>query len=148
MLFIKALKEIPFRAETGANIINIQRGSSSITIPSGDVHVYPHDQLLAVGTTEQIGLLRNMLAESATGSEAPQDTEFEVIPITLDENSYLTGKTLRNTGMRNYRCMVISVLSGTEFFTNPKPDYEFKTGDVVWIAGETSSCEWLGGSKE
>ena len=144
----KALKEIPFRAETGANIIKIQRGSSSITIPSGDVHVYPHDQLLAVGTTEQIGLLRNMLAESATGPETPQDTEFEVIPITLDEDSSLTGKTLRNTGMRNYRCMVISVLSGTEFFTNPKPDYEFKTGDVVWIAGETSSCEWLGGSKE
>ena len=44
--------------------------------------------------------------------------------------------------------MVISVLSGGEFHTNPKPDYEFKTGDVVWIAGETSSCEWLAGSKQ
>ena len=144
----KALKEIPFRAETGANIIKIQRGSQNITIPSGDVRVYPHDKLLAVGTTEQIGNLRKMLAESAVGPEAPQDTDFEVIPITLDEGSYLTGKTLRNTRMRNYRCMVISVLSGGEFHTNPKPDYEFKTGDVVWIAGETSSCEWLAGSKE
>jgi K+/H+ antiporter YhaU regulatory subunit KhtT len=43
--------------------------------------------------------------------------------------------------------MVISVLSEGEFHTNPKPDYVFKPGDVVWIAGETSSCEWLGGSK-
>lgn len=34
------------------------------------------------------------------------------------------------------------------FHTNPRPDYEFKSGDVVRIAGETSSCEWLGGSKE
>jgi CPA2 family monovalent cation:H+ antiporter-2 len=144
----KALKEIPVRAETGSNIIKIQRGSQDITIPSGDVRVYPHDKLLAVGTTEQIGNLRKMLAESAVGPEAPQDTDFEVIPITLDAGSYLTGKTLRNTGMRNYRCMVISVLSGGEFHTNPKPDYEFKTGDVVWIAGETSSCEWLAGSKE
>ena len=25
---------------------------------------------------------------------------------------------------------------------------ELKSGDVVWIAGETSSCEWLGGSKD
>ncbi|MBO4844538.1 MAG: cation:proton antiporter [Bacteroidales bacterium] len=144
----KALKEIPFRAETGANIIKIQRGSQSITIPSGDVHVYPHDQLLAVGTTEQIGRLRTMLAEAALGPEAPQDAEFEVIPITLEEDSYLTGKTLRGTNMRDYRCMVISVLTGGEFHTNPKPDYVFRPGDVVWIAGETSSCEWLGGSKE
>ena len=144
----KALREIPFRAETGANIIKIQRGSQSITIPSGDIHVYPHDKLLAVGTTEQIGSLRTMLAESAVTPGAEQDQEFEVIPITLDEDSYLTGKTLRGTSMRDYRCMVISVLSGTEFHTNPKPDYVFKKGDVVWIAGETSSCEWLGGSKE
>ena len=112
------------------------------------MHVYPHDQLLAVGTTEQIGRLRTMLAEAALGPEAPQDAEFEVIPITLEEDSYLTGKTLRGTNMRDYRCMVISVLTGGEFHTNPKPDYVFRPGDVVWIAGETSSCEWLGGSKE
>ena len=46
--------------------------------------------------------------------------------------------------MRDYHCMVISVLHGSEFHTNPKPDYTFEAGDVVWIAGETSSCEWLG----
>ena len=44
--------------------------------------------------------------------------------------------------------MVISVLHNGEFITNPKPDYKFGTGDVVWIAGETSSLAWLGGSKE
>ena len=89
-----------------------------------------------------------MLAESAAASTEGQEQEFEVIPITLDENSYLTGKTLRGTNMRDYRCMVISVLSEDGFHTNPRPDYEFKSGDVVWIAGETSSCEWLGGSKD
>ena len=144
----KALREIPFRAETGANLIKIQRGSQSITIPSGDVCIYPHDRLLAVGTTDQIARLRTMLAESAAAPAEGQEQEFEVIPITLDENSYLTGKTLRGTNMRDYRCMVISVLNESGFHTNPRPDYEFKSGDVVWIAGETSSCEWLGGSKE
>ena len=143
----KALKEIPFRAETGANIIKIERGSQSITIPSGDVPVFPHDRLLAVGTTVQIDRLRTMLSESSVHEKAP-DAEFEVVPITLDEDSYLTGKTLRSTNMRDYHCMVISVLHGSDFHTNPKPDYKFEAGDVVWIAGETSSCEWLGGSKE
>ena len=144
----KALRDIPFRAESGANLIKIQRGSQAITIPSGEVCIYPHDRLLAVGTTEQIGRLRTMLAESVAAPAAAADTEFEVIPVTLEAGSYLTGKTLRNTNMRDYHCMVISVLNETGFHTNPRPDYEFKAGDVVWIAGETSSCEWLGGSKE
>ena len=144
----RPLKEIPFRAETGANIIKIERGSQSITIPSGDVPVFPHDRLLAVGTTEQIGRLRTMLAETNTRLAEVQDTEFDVVPITLEPDSYLTGQTLRSTHMRDYHCMVISVLHGSDFNTNPKPDYRFEAGDVVWIAGETSSLDWLGGGKE
>ena len=144
----QALRDIPFRAETGANIIKIERGSRSLTIPAGDVCIYPHDRLLAVGTTEQIERLRTMLSESAAALKEEQQNEFEVVPITLSDDSYLTGKTLRGTNMRDYHCMVISVLNDSGFHTNPRPDYEFKSGDVVWIAGETSSCEWLGGSKE
>ena len=144
----KALREIPFRAETGANIIKIQRGSHNINIPSGDVQVFPNDRLLAVGTTEQIDRLRLMLESSAVSAGLKDAPEFEVMNVTLTEDSYLTGQTLRGTNMRDYRCMVISVLHGGEFITNPRPDYKFEAGDVVWIAGETSSCRWLLGGKE
>ena len=143
------LKDVPFRAETGANIIKIQRGSRSINIPSGNEQIFPYDHLLAVGTTVQINQLRSML-EAATAPAGAQesDPEFEVMSISLKEDSYLTGQTLRATNLRDYRCMVISVLHEGEFITNPKPDFKFGTGDVVWIAGETSSLVWLGGSKE
>ena len=144
----KALRDIPFRAETGANIIKIQRGTQSINIPSGEVQVFPYDSLLAVGTTEQIERLRTMLEASAVQAAPGSAPEFEVQTFTLTDDSYLTGQTLRSTNMRDYRCMVISVLHGSQFITNPRPDYKFETGDVVWIAGETSSCRWLGGSKE
>ena len=144
----RQLRDIPFRAETGANLIKIQRGSQSITIPSGNVQIFPYDKLLAVGTTKQIEALRKMLSESSSQPETPAEQDFEVVPVTLTEDSYLTGQTLRGTNMRDYRCMVISVLHEGEFITNPKPDYRFEAGDIVWIAGETGSCEWLGGSKE
>jgi CPA2 family monovalent cation:H+ antiporter-2 len=144
----KALREIPFRAETGANIIKIQRGTQSINIPSGEELVFPYDSLLAVGTTEQIERLREMLEAYVLLSSQGTGQEFEVTSFTLTDNSYLTGQTLRGTNMRDYRCMVISVLHGSQFITNPRPDYKFETGDVVWIAGETSSCRWLGGAKE
>jgi K+/H+ antiporter YhaU regulatory subunit KhtT len=45
--------------------------------------------------------------------------------------------------MREYPCMVISVLHDGKFITNPGPDYVFQEGDSVWVAGEISSCEWI-----
>ena len=136
------LKDIPFRAETGANLIKIQRGSQSITIPSGDVRIFPYDKLLAVGSSTQIDALRAMLSQSDTQSSPLAEQEFEVAPVTLDEDSFLSGKVLREINMRQYRCMVISVLHEGEFITNPKPDYRFGAGDIVWIAGETSALPY------
>ena len=138
----KPLKDIPFRAETGANLVKIRRGNQSITIPSGEVRIYPYDKLLAVGSSDQIDALRAMLSRSNTAQTAAGDLEFEVVSLTLETDSFLTGKTLRNVNMRQYRCMVISVLHNGEFITNPEPDFQFGVGDVVWIAGETSSLPY------
>ena len=138
----KQLKEIPFRAETGANLIKIQRGSQSITIPSGDMRIFPYDKLLAVGTTTQIDALRAMLSQSDAQPTPLTEQGFEVIPVTLSEDSFLCGKVLHEVNMRQYRCMVISVLHDGEFITNPKPDYRFGAGDIVWIAGETGALPY------
>ena len=139
------MKDIPFRTETGANIIKIQRGSRNILIPDGNTVIYPEDTLVAVGTTAQIAALRGLIANSVSTEEAVQDDSFEVVQVTLRDDSYLTGTTLRDTSMREYHCMVISVLRDGEFITNPRPDLRFQSGDIVWIAGETASCEWLKG---
>lgn len=136
------MKEIPFRSESGANIIKIQRGSKNIVIPGGDVVIYPNDRLLAVGSTEQLRNLRRMINLSL---EIPQETEqeFNVVPITLGADSYLTGSTLRDVSLRDYGCMVVSVLRGDEIITNPRPDFHFAERDTVWIAGDTSSLDWI-----
>jgi len=145
VLIGKKLRDVPFRSDTGANIIKIQRGTRNITIPSGEEFIFPGDRLIAVGTSEQLEKLRLMVESSV--EKAPAEgagAEFEVVPVTLGPDSYLTGKTLREIGMRDYRCMVVSVLRGEDILTNPKPDFRFAEGDVVWIAGETASCSWIG----
>ena len=96
---------------------------------------------LAVGSSQQIEKLKDMLKE-ATQSESSND-EFEVLCIEIDKESSLYGKTLRSASLRDYKCMVISVLRGENFITNPKPEFHFEIGDKVWIAGEKSSCEWF-----
>ena len=143
----KPLMELPFRHKSGVNIVKIVRGSRTIMIPTGSEMVFPYDKLLAVGTKEQLAEFRKDMAEevyvpdkSAADALAPR--EFQLESITLKDDSWLTGKTLRETDMRSYGCMVISVVSDGQVTTNPTPDYRFKSGDIVWLAGEKSACEW------
>ena len=135
------LQDTPFRKETGVNIVKIVRGSKGITIPKGSECFYPYDKVLAVGTSEQIAAFTAMMTD-----EPPvvhDDREFAVEPVVLTEDSQLTGNSLRSADMRAYGCMVISVLRGDDFITNPKADFVFEAGDTVWLAGERSGCEWF-----
>lgn len=106
------------------------------------MRIFPYDKLLAVGTTTQIDALRAMLSQSDAQPTPLTEQGFEVIPVTLSEDSFLCGKVLHEVNMRQYRCMVISVLHDGEFITNPKPDYRFGAGDIVWIAGETGALPY------
>ena len=143
----KPLKELPFRHKSGVNIVKIVRGSRTIMIPTGSEMVFPYDKLLAVGTKEQLAEFRKDMAEEVyvpdkTAADALAPREFQLESITLKDESWLTGKTLREADMRSYGCMVISVVSDGQITTNPTPDYRFKSGDLVWLAGEKSACEW------
>ena len=136
------LKDLPLRGTSGANIIKIQRGELNIVIPSGDVQIFPGDRLLAVGTTDQLDRLRNMISDSVEDLPADKgNEEFRIEPHVLTEDSFLTGKTLRSAALRKYQCMVIGMLRGEHFITNPEPDLIFQEGDTVWIAGNVSNIE-------
>ena len=140
----KPLKDIPIRSTTGVNVVKITRGSRYFVIPGGEVVLYPGDEVLVVGTSEQLKAWRRLVRESVPVSTSQdRDVSFDVVPVTLAHDSFLTGKKLRSIKMREYRCMVISVMHGGELITNPKPDYTFTAGDIVYLAGERDSLEWL-----
>ena len=137
------LGDVHFRINTGANVIKVIRGHSSVTIPRSDYVMFPGDELIVVGTAEQLDAMRKMLSDAEIVPAGVVDEDFTVQPVVLGPDSYMTGKTLRGCHVRDYHCLVISVLHGPDFITNPKPDYVFEEGDTVWIAGEKSSVEWF-----
>lgn len=141
VLIGKKLKDIPLRAQSGANLVEITRGSRNIIIPTSDEVLYPYDKLLAVGSSAQIGALKEMFSEEPVIEH--NTDEFKVACITIGPDSQLLGKSLRSASLRDYKCMVISVMRGEDFITNPKPDFHFEEGDKVWLAGEKSACEWI-----
>ena len=139
----KSLREMPFRKTSGINIIKIQRGSRNIHIPSGDEPVYPRDRLVAVGTDAQIESFKAIMEENTAHAPADADADFTVKMYQLGPESFLTGKTLKESDMRRSGCMIISVLHDNKLITNPGADYLFQSGDTVWIAGEEASCNWF-----
>ena len=140
----RPLKELPIRERSGANIIKISRGSRSILVPDGNERVYPGDALLAVGTGDQLSALKALVSESVrTDQYASAVQEFEVVPVDIEKESYLCGKTLKSLDLRKSNCMIISVLRDGQMIANPSADLIFREGDRVWIAGEPDSLEYL-----
>lgn len=131
----KTLREMPFRHVSGVNILKIARGSRSVIIPSGDAVIYPGDTLIAVGTTEQIESFVTLMEENSVPETDSSAEDFIVDTIRISEKSFLLDKCLKDTDMRGRGCMVISVLRDGKIITNPKPDFAFLSGDVVWMAG-------------
>lgn len=138
------LKEIPIRDESGANIVKITRGSHVILIPDGEQKVYPGDELLTVGTEEQLAALREMFKASIDAQPEDQ-SDFDVETVEVKDDSYLNGVSLKSLDIRKSNCMVISVLRGDNMIINPRAEFVFASGDVVWIAGDTASVEYLKG---
>ena len=138
------LKEIPIRDESGANIVKITRGSHVILIPDGEQKVYPGDELLTVGTEEQLAALREMFKASIDAQPEDQ-SDFDVETVEVKDDSYLNGVSLKSLDIRKSNCMVISVLRGDNMIINPRAELVFAPGDVVWIAGDTASVEYLKG---
>lgn len=140
------LADIPIRMESGANIVKIQRGKKSILIPDGKERIFPGDELVAVGTREQLGKFVQLMNTVALNEEDTK-ANFSLSSFVLDENSYLTGKSLREANLRAANCMVICVLRDKEMITNPSPDWTFTSGDAIWLAGEAESVNWFTGTK-
>ena len=131
------LRTVPIRKESGASIIKIRRGEETIVIPSGEVRLYPFDRILAVGTTEQLEKLKALLASSISVSQEDEtDSNFQVKVLTLEKDSFLTGKTLATSSLSDYQCLLVSVMRDGSFIANPRADFQFMEGDTVWVAGD------------
>ena len=141
----KALKDIPFRSNSGVNVVKIQRGNRSIQIPSGDEIIYPGDFILAAGTSSQNEAFKKLIEGSVRTNQGEESHDFCILPIKLSNHSSLTGKTLSGMRLRDYGVMVICVMHDGDLTTNPASDFRFSEGDMVWLAGDKKSCEWFKG---
>lgn len=130
------LRDSGLRQQYGVNVASIQRGTSTIPVPGGDVRIFPGDTLGVIGTDEQIqNLLKVVEAPENENSVTVSPHDIKLTSLQLTSGSPLLHKSVAESGLRNdYHSLLVSIARDGEFFT-PDASTRFAEGDVLWIVG-------------
>lgn len=130
------LRDSGLRQQYGVNVASIQRGTSAIPVPGGDVRIFPGDTLGVIGTDEQIqNLLKVVEAPENENSVTVSPHDIKLTSLQLTCGSPLLHKSVAESGLRNdYHSLLVSIARDGEFFT-PDASTRFAEGDMLWIVG-------------
>ena len=134
----RSLAELQLREKHGVNIALIERGDYTIPAPSRDERLMPGDNLLVIGTDEQLVEMDRILA-----APVPLDrsVELDKEDIVLEKyrilpRSPLIGRTIRETSLREKAtALVAGIERGDERLVNPDGTTPFEQNDLLWLVG-------------
>jgi len=87
-------------------------------------------------------ILRPSVVEFLDLAVGGKDIALAVEEIELRDDSTLTGKPLRDTGLRDeYDIIVIAVRHGDQMFINPRPETVFSPGDTIIATGQRENLD-------
>lgn len=137
------LHEVKLRDKHGINVVVIQRGNNTIVAPKPDELILPQDELLVLGTNEQLEKIRPFLEKAKYSEEGSRGiTHYDLKQFRLTEKSPFVGKTIRTAGIReNFDAMVVGVERDQSRIINPHSDFRLKQGDILWIVGDPTKLE-------
>ena len=131
------LKNSDLRKRYGVNVVSITRGMNYFPVPTGDMRIFPGDQLAVIGTDEQLQALLPMVEQqSEVPNEAYDKTKVEFLHFVLTEHSPLVGKSVAQARLRDdYAALLVAIQRGDEYI-KPTGDDVFAAHDVIWIVGD------------
>ncbi len=141
----KTLNSLQFRQRFGVHVSSILRGRQRINIPGGQTVLFPGDRIQVIGTDEQL----RQFGQSLRGELIEEDPEIEkremhLRQIVLSADSPFVGKTLRESGIREYYgCLVVGVEEGQQDLTAIDPNHRFEPADILWVVGEAEQINRL-----
>jgi len=135
----KRLQDSRLRSDFGVSVASIQRGGSTIVVPSGDTRVFPADVLGVIGTEEEIqALLPQVEAEVENTLEQVKASDLKLTSIKLTGRSPLVGKSVAESELSTrYSSLLVSVMRA-ETHLSPSADLVFGVDDTLWLVGNPS----------
>jgi CPA2 family monovalent cation:H+ antiporter-2 len=134
----KRLGELGLRNRLGINVVAIHRGERTIVPPHPEEHLAPFDELLVLGTDEQIGLVRAKIEKRSEGLVPGMPLgEYKLTKVRVGAGAEVVGRSIRNAGVREkFKSIVVGVERGSQRIINPDSNLEIEARDALWIVGE------------
>jgi CPA2 family monovalent cation:H+ antiporter-2 len=125
------------RENIGVNIAMIKRGEHhTILAPSRFERIYPDDKLWVIGTDDQLEQLKRYI-EPTTDSTEDGARDVVLKKLTIIEQSQLTGKSIRESGIREQtNGLIVGIERKGRRLLNPESTMVFELSDKVWIVGD------------
>ncbi len=138
------LRNADLRRKYGVNVVAIIRNTLRYPIPTGNMRIFPGDQIGVIGTDDQIQNLLPLLEPKVQNAEGTSSADVEFTHFVLPDNSPLIGKKLAEARLReDYKSLLVAVERGEENFISPTPDIVFDKGDIIWIVGDKEKMKKL-----
>lgn len=134
----KKLVDAKLREEFGVNIAVIKRGDLIINVPSRFELLYPTDVVSFIGTDVQLNTLKEYIATTIQDFSAPvENHEVSLQHFTINEDSAILGKTIRDSKMRELtKGLVVGIEREGQRYLNPDSDFVLQLNDTVWLVGD------------
>ena len=137
----RSLQELRLRERFGVNVALIERGERTIPVPQRDERLLPGDNLVLIGTDEQLAETNKTLTAVQVADEPEvvkadiQLAKYRVLP-----RSPLIGLSIRRSGIREMgRSLVTGIERGDERIINPESDVVFVQDDLIWLVGDAEA---------
>ncbi|MDR0966610.1 MAG: TrkA C-terminal domain-containing protein, partial [Myxococcales bacterium] len=133
-----SISETELRPKFGCSIVAIERQGVAIPSPTADTRLFPDDQLLLVGTVEQLDQAEAWLNEA--GSSAKHGdiafSELTTESVTAPLDFCQAGKTLSELEIASrFRVMVLGIEHEGVLVQNPAGDHPICPGDCLLVLG-------------
>jgi len=143
----KTLGELKLKNRFGIDIVSIMRGEGCKNIPGGKTIIFPTDKIQVIGTDKQLiifadAIQKEIIKEGESCENLHQDMHLK--QILIEENSYLIGKKLKESRIREeFHCLLIGIERGTTSTKRPSIDFIFQEGDLLWVVGHNNDIKEL-----
>ena len=148
----KTLTETRMGTVLGMDVIAITRGNQSLLAPGSGERLSGGDILVVKGSTERLNALR--LWEELIGriepisGETVFSKEIQLVDLTLDQESFINGKTLNEVDFRNrFEAMVLAVRRDQNIRRVNLQDYVLQSGDRLLVQGSRQAIQDLCGER-
>ncbi|MGE9294514.1 MAG: cation:proton antiporter [Puniceicoccales bacterium] len=135
------LREMHLRKKTGASIVAISRGGRTHYDPSPEVPIFAGDNLVLIGSKEQLENARRTLATRSPNQRA-EEKPFRIERVFVRADAFLAGQTLAGCDVRHrFRISVLGIQRGKKRIAPPPPDEIIHVGDILLVVGNDETID-------